>query len=96
MDDLWARYDALRREGLSLDMTRGKPSDEQLSLSNAMLAIGGFQSKDGVDCRNYSQHLDGLPEARRLCAAYLGTRPENTLVVGFSFDAFRRSSGGGT
>ncbi len=84
LDDLWARYDAHKREGLSLDMTRGKPSEEQLSLSNAMLAIGEFRSKDGFDCRNYSPHLDGLPEARKLCAAYLGTRPENTLVTGNS------------
>ncbi len=83
MQDLWSRYEALKKEGLKLDMTRGKPSPEQLSLSWNLLRSTSTHTPAGVDCWNYG-HPDGIPEARKLCAAYLGTRPENTLVLGNS------------
>ena len=83
MERLWARYESLKKEGLSLDMTRGKPCNAQLDLSNAMHGISETHSKDGIDCRNYG-HPDGIPEARTLCARYLGTDPKRTLVLGQS------------
>lgn len=80
------RYDELVARGLSLDMTRGNPSPEQLALSDAMLTIvgaGDFRSADGVDTRNYGG-LDGLPEARALFGAILGTAADDVVLGGNS------------
>lgn len=81
-----ANFDRLRGRNLSLDMTRGKPSAEQLSFSDEMLVAvkpGDTTGEDGVDLRNYGG-LVGIPEARRLFAAFLGTVPERVIVGGNS------------
>lgn len=77
------RYELFRALGLKLDLTRGKPSAEQLQLSAPMLAETEFQSADGTDGRNYGL-LEGLPEARMLFGEYLGVPTRNTLVLGNS------------
>lgn len=82
MRRLWGIYELLRVDGLDLDMTRGKPCDEQLKLSEPMLAIKDT-NLDGIDCRNYGA-LGGLPAIRSLAARYLQTLPQNTLVLGSS------------
>ena len=79
---LRARHERFRALGLSLDMSRGKPSPEQLDLSNGLLTCLGpddYRAADGTDCRNYGG-LEGLPEARVLFGKYLGARPEETIV----------------
>ena len=55
------RYAALCGHGLKLDLTRGKPSPEQLDLSAGLdtALAGGFRADDGTDLRNYGG-LDGL------------------------------------
>lgn len=59
-------YEALVQRGLSLDLTRGKPSGRQLDLASALLALpGGHTAADGTDCRNYGG-LQGLPEIREM------------------------------
>ncbi|WP_440100300.1 aminotransferase class I/II-fold pyridoxal phosphate-dependent enzyme [Streptosporangium sp. H16] len=73
IDELTARrdgaqrdYDALVRRGLSLDLTRGKPSARQLDLSEALLDLpAGHTAADGTDCRNYGG-LQGLAELREI------------------------------
>lgn len=77
------QYELLREKPLALDLTRGKPSEEQLALSESMLTYTGTRSRDGADCRNYGG-IEGLAEARELFGAYLGASPENTLVLGNS------------
>ena len=50
-----ARFDALRGRNLSLDITRGKPSEDQLSLSDDLLTIvkpGEAVDENGTDLRN--------------------------------------------
>ena len=78
---------AYKAKGLSLNMARGKPSNEQLNLSLPLLdAINSSSSlfaEDGTDCRNYGV-LDGLPEAKRLMAAMVDESPENVFVMGAS------------
>ncbi|MEU0478123.1 aminotransferase class I/II-fold pyridoxal phosphate-dependent enzyme [Streptosporangium sp. NPDC006013] len=65
-DDARRDYDALVRRGLSLDLTRGKPSARQLDLSEALLDLpGGHTAADGTDCRNYGG-LQGLAELREI------------------------------
>lgn len=83
---LYARYRALHDRNLSLDMTRGKPSAEQLDLANGLLVQPGstdFKSADGTDCRNYGG-VDGLPEAKALFAGILQGPPEQIIVSGNS------------
>ncbi|UFN46966.1 aminotransferase class I/II-fold pyridoxal phosphate-dependent enzyme [Roseomonas sp. OT10] len=78
-----ADYDAFRGRGLKLDMTRGKPAPEQLSLSEAMLTLpgnGDVTAEDGTDARNYGG-LNGLPEMRAFYGAILGA-PAAQVVIG--------------
>ena len=80
---LSAEFEALKRAGLALDLTRGKPSPEQVALSDGLEeALGGdYRLDDGTDVRNYGG-LSGIPEARRLGADLLGVRPEETIAGG--------------
>ncbi len=79
-----ADYEAFKARGLKLDMTRGKPSPEQLSLSDAMLVPQGNRdvtTAAGEDARNYGGNLQGLPEVRALFAEALGL-PVEAIVLG--------------
>ena len=69
-----AEYEDFRARGLALDMTRGKPSPEQLDLANDLLALPGsvdYFAAAGDDTRNYGL-LQGLPEARGLFSKTIG------------------------
>ncbi|BBY19078.1 aminotransferase class I/II-fold pyridoxal phosphate-dependent enzyme [Mycolicibacterium litorale] len=89
-DDLTAQHEQQRRayaelqaKGLHLDLTRGKPSPEQLDLSNALLELPGrdtFKDSDGTDVRNYGG-LHGLPELRAIFGELLGI-PVPNLIAG--------------
>jgi aspartate/methionine/tyrosine aminotransferase len=82
---LSVRYEKYRFRELELDLTRGKPDDDQLKLSEAMDGVlqGNFRAVDGTDVRNYGG-LRGIPEARELGARLLNTRPEHVLAGGNS------------
>ncbi len=84
---LRAQYDELVKKELKLDMSRGKPDTEQVSLSDGILETlrsgGDCISENGTDCRNYGV-LDGLPEAKKLFSDILDIPPENILVGGCS------------
>lgn len=81
LDDLSAAYDQLRSAGLKLDLTRGKPSAEQLDLSADLLTLPGddFRAADGTDVRNYGG-LTGLTELREIFAELLHV-PVDQLVA---------------
>ena len=83
--ELDQRYAALRAEGLNLDLTRGKPAGDQLELCIALDGAldGGYRSGDGTDTRGYGGS-DGIAEARRLGADWLGLVPEQILAGGNS------------
>ncbi len=76
-------YDKIAEAKLTLDLTRGKPSSEQLNLSNELDGIlkGQYLLQDGTDVRNYGGLL-GIPEARALGAGVLETDPDEILVGG--------------
>ena len=79
-----ADYEVFKARGLKLDMTRGKPSPEQLSLSDAMLLPQGNRDTTtaaGEDARNYGGALQGLPEVRALFGEALGL-PADAIVLG--------------
>ncbi|AWB83180.1 aminotransferase class I/II-fold pyridoxal phosphate-dependent enzyme [Corynebacterium liangguodongii] len=72
--DVRARYDELKAKDLSLDLTRGKPSAEQLDFSRALLALpgeGDYTDATGADVRNYG-NLAGIEDIRELWAGVLG------------------------
>lgn len=79
-------YAAFQAANLKLDMSRGKPSPEQLDLTEGMLtclADDDYRAADGLDCRNYGC-LDGLPEAKTFFAPMLGVSPDELIVCGNS------------
>jgi DNA-binding transcriptional MocR family regulator len=80
-----AAHAALVGRKLKLNMTRGKPSTEQVALADKLLTavIRGEEcfAEDGGDCRNYFGSPQGLLEARRLFAPILGALPEQVLVA---------------
>lgn len=80
--ELEARLDQQRAEGLALDLTRGKPADEQLDLSSPLDGIldGNYRLGDGSDTRNYGG-LRGIPEARSLGSQLLGA-PVDAVIAG--------------
>ncbi len=84
-EELRKSYEDAKGLGLKLDMSRGKPTADQLDLSMEMMETFDRntvpRSEDGTDCRNYGA-LDGVIEAKRLMAAMIGCRPEQTVVCG--------------
>lgn len=83
--DLAARYSDLKAQQLNLDLTRGKPSPQQLDLSNALDGIlnGDYKSLNGTDTRNYGG-LEGIEEARQLGADLLGVSIDEIIAGGNS------------
>jgi DNA-binding transcriptional MocR family regulator len=80
--ELQARYASLQGRGLKLDMTRGKPSPEQLDLSEGLLTLPGNRdhlTEAGEDARNYGG-VQGLAEVRALFSGVLGAPPEQIAV----------------
>ncbi len=81
-----AEYEALKAQGLSLNMARGKPSKAQLDIVNDIFTVLTDSTQcqvDGVDARNYGE-LQGLRCAREYWADVLGCRWQETFVGGAS------------
>ncbi len=80
-----SEYEALKSKGLKLDMSRGKPSEEQVALSDGMLsAIDGSDCVVGAnDYRNYGI-VDGIPEAKELFSQLMGCAKDEIIVMGNS------------
>ncbi len=80
-------FEEYKARGLKLDMSRGKPSIEQLNFSMKMLdefhSEADLKSEDGTDCRNYGC-IDGIPEAKRLLGSMIGVDPEKIIIFGNS------------
>lgn len=81
--NLLKEYASFKNMDLKLDMSRGKPSREQLDLSLDMLKITDYIDSSGADARNYG-HLEGIPEARQFFSHIMGVSPAETFVGGNS------------
>jgi len=83
--ELESRIEELKKQQLSLDLTRGKPGPEQLDLAANMFTCvdAGNYSAGSVDTRNYGG-LDGIAEAKTLFAAYLGVNEDEVIIGGNS------------
>ncbi len=78
--ELASEYEVVKKRGLSLDLTRGKPSPEQLDLSERLLSLPseGDHTSGKTDVRNYGGGA-GLLELRTIMAEVLGVDAD--LVV---------------
>ncbi len=83
-DSCLSHYNTLKTQQLSLDLTRGKPSSEQLALSHEMdLSIKDKHIFNGTDIRNYGG-LEGLTEMRQFFAKMANIPADNIIVGGNS------------
>ena len=85
--ELTRKFEEVKAKGLKLDMSRGKPSTEQLNLSMGMMDVLTSSSdlvcEEGVDCRNYGV-LDGIREAKQLLADMMEVPKDNIVIFGNS------------
>ena len=85
--ELEKEFNDFKAQGLSLDMSRGKPSQEQLDLSMEMMDVlhsgSDLRCSTGVDCRNYGV-LDGIPEAKELLGAMCEVDADKMIIYGNS------------
>lgn len=92
-------YDGYKAKGMKLDMSRGKPSTEQLDLAMPMFDVftnaASMLTADGIDCRNYGC-LTGIHDAKVLFGDLLGVKEEELIIGGNSslammYDAVSRA-----
>lgn len=73
-----------RANKLALDLSRGKPSPEQLDLSTELNEpLASLIAEDGTDARNYGA-LRGIPEARALGGELMNVTADRVLAAGNS------------
>ena len=96
---LKSEYEEIKAQGMSLDISRGKPCTEQLNLSDGLLtALNGAddcKTEAGFDCRNYGL-FEGVPEAHKMFSELLTIPSENILLGGsssltFMYDTLARA-----
>ncbi len=98
-NELEEEYRKYQMRGLQLDMSRGKPSAEQLDLSMELMDVlhsgVDLACDDGTDCRNYGV-VDGIQEAKVLLGDMIECNPDNIIIYGNSslnimYDTISRS-----
>jgi len=77
------QYAQLIEKGYSLDMSRGKPSQEQLELSMELLSFPklGQYLDSGIETRNYGG-FDGIVSCKKLFAELLNVEEEKIFIGG--------------
>ena len=87
LETLKQNYKSYQKMDLNLDMSRGKPSVEQLDLSMGMMDVlssgSDLACEDGTDCRNYGV-LTGVQEAKVLLGDMMENNPDNIIIFGNS------------
>ena len=85
--ELRTAYKQYQSRNLTLNMARGKPSEEQLDLSMGLMDVLNSDSElrceDSTDCRNYGV-LDGIPEALELMADMMEVPKDHLIIYGNS------------
>lgn len=81
------QYEDYKAMNLKLDMSRGKPSTEQLNISSRILDIltstSDCSTEKGFDCRNYGL-MDGITEIKPIFAKMMQVDPDMIMVGGNS------------
>lgn len=85
--ELQNRYMEAKESGLNLDMSRGKPSNEQLDIAMGMMDVlnssSDLRCEEGLDCRNYGI-VDGIDEAKKLLSEMMEVPYESIIIYGNS------------
>lgn len=78
-------YELLQGNPVSLNLSRGKPSAEQVALSNKMedVIAGDYFDSSGTDARNYGE-IRGITDARALGEELMGVPAANIIAGGNS------------
>ena len=99
LSGLKKQYHKIQSLGIHLDMSRGKPGQDQLDLSMGMMDVlsstDDLTCEDGTDCRNYGA-LSGISEARQLLGDMMENNPKDIIIYGNSslnvmFDTISRA-----
>ena len=81
MDDkLISKFNNFKSQGLSIDITRGKPDAAQLDLANDLLSMNIEPFDGNVDLRNYGEPF-GIQDARAL-GADVFSAPIDNIITG--------------
>ncbi len=84
LPQLEEHYKSQTLRNIQIDMTRGKPSSEQLDLADGLLAAIDREDcfgEDGTDYRNYGLGT-GTKEAKSFFAEFLGVAEDEVLIGG--------------
>ena len=82
--DYIKEFEAFQAKNLSLDLTRGKPSTDQLDLSTSLINFDTNEFvENGIDIRNYGE-IKGLETCRRLGSDILGCNQDYIWAGGNS------------
>ena len=82
--DYIKEFEAFKAKNLSLDLTRGKPSTDQLDLSTSLINFDTNEFvENGIDIRNYGE-IKGLETCRRLGSDILGCNQDYIWAGGNS------------
>lgn len=83
--NLEERFEEVKGRGLTLDISRGKPSNAQLDQGMGLMDVLNSESdlstETGIDCRTYGL-VDGIPEAKQFMGELVGVSAEHVIVLG--------------
>ena len=78
-DNILTYFEQIKAQGLSIDITRGKPDASQLDLANDLLSMSVEPFDGNVDLRNYGEP-HGIKDARDLGSEVLSAPFENVIT----------------
>ena len=78
-DNILTYFEQIKAQGLSIDITRGKPDASQLDLANDLLSMSVEPYDGNVDLRNYGEP-HGIKDARVLGSEVLSAPFENVIT----------------
>ena len=78
-DNILTYFEEIKAQGLSIDITRGKPDASQLDLANELLSMNVEPFDGEVDLRNYGEPY-GITDARVLGSEVLSAPTDNVIT----------------
>jgi DNA-binding transcriptional MocR family regulator len=78
-DNILTYFEEIKAQGLSIDITRGKPDASQLDLANELLSMNVEPFDGEVDLRNYGEPY-GITDARVLGSEVLSAPIDNVIT----------------